>query len=132
MEVSFKCSLTELTTRSNCSQLLSVVLLYLCMRCIPCALHGTVLFIGVAGRRSSLCGNVNGFSLLPSPSLLSTVYQCDGCLSSQGWCGGSWLVCQVLPAIGAVSVVVRAAKSGSSRMAQAPNAHLTTQLLITL
>ena len=131
MEVSFKCSLTELTTRSNCSQLLSVVLLYLCMRCIPCALHGTVLFIGVAGRRSSLCGNVSGISLPPSPSLLSTVYQCDGCLSSRG-CGGSWLVCQVLPAIGAVSVVVLAAKSGSSRMAQAPNAHLTTHLLITL
>ena len=63
------------------------------------------------------------------PSLLSTVYQCDGCLSSRG-CGGSWLVCQVLPAIGAVSVVVLAAKSGSSRMAQTPNAHLMTQLLI--
>ena len=67
----------------------------------------------------------------PSPSLLSTVYQCDGCLSSRG-CGGSWLVCQVLPAISAVSVVVLAAKSGSSRMAQTPNAHLMTQSLITL
>ena len=40
---------------------------------------------------------------LPHP-LLSTVYQCDGCLSYLGH-GGSWLVCQVLPAISAVSIL---------------------------
>ena len=39
---------------------------------------------------------------LPHP-LLSTVYQCDGCLSYLGR-GGSWLGCQVLPAISAVSI----------------------------
>ena len=33
-----KCSVTELVTRSDCSQLLSLVLLYLRMRWIPCAL----------------------------------------------------------------------------------------------
>ena len=45
--------------------------------------------------------------LLP---VLSTVYHCgwclyqsDGCLSSQG-CGSSWLGCQVLLVIGAVSI----------------------------
>ena len=36
----------------------------------------------------------------PHP-LLSTDYQCDSCLSSQGR-GGSWLGCQVLLANGAV------------------------------
>ena len=36
-----KCSLTELTTRSDFSQLLTVFLLYLRMLWIPCALHGT-------------------------------------------------------------------------------------------
>ena len=56
---------------------------------------------------------------LPHP-LLSTVYQCDGCLSYLGH-GGSWLVCQVLPAISAVSISELVANSGSSRMSQAPN-----------
>ena len=55
-------------------------------------------------------------------SLLSTVYQCDGCLSYQGR-GGSWLGCQVLPAISAVSILELAANSGSSRMSRAPNLH---------
>ena len=66
------------------------------------------------------------FPVLPA-SLLSTVYQCDECLSSQGR-GGSWLGCQVLPAIGAVSILELAASSGSSRMRQAPNLHLATPL----
>ena len=56
------------------------------------------------------------------PCLLSTVYQCDRCLSSRE-CGGSWLGCQVLPAMGAVSILGLAANSGSSRMSQAPNLH---------
>ena len=51
---------------------------------------------------------------LPHP-LLSNVYQCDGRLSFRG-CGGPWLGCQVLPAIGAVSILELAANSGSSRM----------------
>ena len=58
---------------------------------------------------------------LPHP-LLSTVYQCDGCLSYLGR-GGSWLGCQVLPAISAVSILELVANSGSSRMSQAPNLH---------
>ena len=36
--------------------------------------------------------------------LLSTVYQCDGCLSHLGR-GCSWLGCQVLPAISADSIL---------------------------
>ena len=54
--------------------------------------------------------------------LLSTVYQCDGCLSSLGR-GGSWLGCQVLPAISAVSMLELVANCGSSRMSWAPNLH---------
>ena len=61
---------------------------------------------------------------VPSRShpLLSTVYQCDGCLSYLG-CGGSWLGCQVLPAISVVSILELVANSGSSRMSRAPNLH---------
>ena len=58
---------------------------------------------------------------LPHP-LLSTVYQCDGCLSFLGR-GGSWLGCRVLPAISAVSILELVANSGSSRMSRAPNLH---------
>ena len=88
-----------------------------------------VELIGVMGRRSTLCGAFSGFSP-PSTLLLSTVYQCDGCLSSLAH-GGSWQGCQVLPAIDAVSVLDLAANSGSSRMSQAPNLPtVATQLLI--
>ena len=62
----------------------------------------------------------------PHP-LPSTVCQCDECLSSSG-CWGSWLGCQVLPVIGAVSILELAANSGSSRMSWAPNLHIVTQL----
>ena len=40
---------------------------------------------------------------LPQP-LLSTVYQCDRCLPYLGR-GGSWLGCQVWPAISVVSIL---------------------------
>ena len=42
---------------------------------------------------------------------------------------GSWLGRPILPAIRAVSILELAANSGSSRMSQAPNLHLMTQLL---
>ena len=64
-------------------------------------------------------------SSLPHP-LLSTMYQCDGCLSYQKH-GGSWLGCQVLPAISAVSILELAANSGSSRMFRAPNLHRVSE-----
>ena len=54
--------------------------------------------------------------------LLSTVYQCDGCLSYQGR-GGSWRGCQVLPAISVGSILELVPNSGSSRMSRAPNLH---------
>ena len=61
--------------------------------------------------------------------LLGIVYQCDGCLSS--WRrGGSRLGCQVLPAISAVSILELVANTGGSRMSQAPNLHLVTELLM--
>ena len=66
-------------------------------------------------------------SSLPHP-LLSTVYQCDGYLSPRQH-GGSWLGCQVLPAISAVSILELATNNGSSRMSQVHNLHKATQLL---
>ena len=70
-----------------------------------------------------MCGAFSGFLFPPFPTLLlSTVYQCDGCLSYQGH-GSSWLGCQVLPAISVVSILELAANSGSSRMSWAPNLH---------
>ena len=50
------------------------------------------------------------------------MYQCDGCLSYLGR-GGSWLGCQVWPAISAVSILELVTNSGSSRMSRAPNLH---------
>ena len=41
-----------------------------------------------------------------------------------------WLGCQVLPAIGAISILKLAANSESSRMSHATNLHIATQLLI--
>ena len=75
------------------------------------------------------CGRKYQQVLLSPLPLLSTVYQCDGCLSSQG-CGGSWLGCQALSAICAVSILELAANSGSSRMSEAPNLQLEMQLSI--
>ena len=51
----------------------------------------------------------------------------SGCLSSLR-CGGSWMGCQVLPVIDAVSILELGANSGSSRMSQAPNLHIVMQL----
>ena len=42
----------------------------------------------------------------------------------------SWLGCQVLPTIAAVSILELAANSGSSRMSQAPNLRRAMQLFI--
>ena len=65
---------------------------------------------------------------LPSPPhpLLSTVYQCEGCLSYLGR-GGSWLGCQVLPAISVVSILELVANSGSSRMSPTHNLHILSE-----
>ena len=82
--------------------------------------------INGAGSRSCMCGAFSSFFFFFVPSLplplLSTVYQCDGCLSYLGR-GGSWLGCQVWPAISAVSILELVANSGSSRMSRAPNLH---------
>ena len=85
------------------------------MRGIPLAL-GSSAYLSVWQEERALCvENLAAFvPSLPHP-LLSIVYQCDKCLSSQGR-RGSWLSCHVLPAIGTVSFLELAASSGSSRM----------------
>ena len=99
-----------------------VGLVCLRMRQIPRAL-GCSTHFSVWQEVGALCVEhlVVFASSLPHP-LLSTLYQCDGCLSYQEL-GGSWLGCQVLPAISAVSMMELAANRGSSRMFRAPNLH---------
>ena len=90
------------------------------MHGIPHAL-GHRAYLSVGREVGALC--VERLAVfVPSLShpLLSTVYQRDGCLSYLGR-GGSWLGCQVLPAISAVSILELVAYSGSSRMSRAPN-----------
>ena len=73
-----------------------------------------VELIGVTGRRSILCGAFSSFALthLYLPLFISV------------------MGCQALSAISRVSILELAANSGSSRMSQASNLHLETQLLI--
>ena len=100
----------------------SVGLVCLRMRGIPHAL-GCSAYLSVGWEVGALCVERLAVfvSFLPHP-LLSTVYQCDGCLSYQGR-GGSWLGCQVLPAISVVSILELVANSSSSRMPRTPNLH---------
>ena len=73
-----KWNLTEVTTRSDCDQLLSVVLLYLRMCQIPCALDCRAC-LSVWQEEGAL----HVEHLAVPPTLFSTVYKCDECLSSQ-------------------------------------------------
>ena len=108
-----KC-LIGLTIKSDRDQLLSVVLVYLRMRQIPHAL-GRRACIYWCDRKKKHCvlGIQQFFN--PPQHLLSTIYKCDGCLSSREH--------GVLPAIGAVYILELAANSRSQRMFQASNLH---------
>ena len=78
-----------------------------------------------------ICACIRFFLFLffpPCSLLTSPIYQFDGCLSFRG-CGGLWLGSQTFLAITAVSILELAAKSGSSKLSQAPNLHLAIQLL---
>ena len=112
-------------TSSDCSKLLSLVLLYLHMLQIPFALGcRAYLLVWLEELRSILCRVFRFLHRHPSTSL---VCQFDRCLSFQGH-GGLWLGCQVLPAIGTVSISELAATSGGSSMSQVPYLHLVAQL----
>ena len=119
-----KCTLTELTTRSNCKLLMSVVLLYLRMRWIPRGLRSTAC-LSVWREEGALC--VESLSFFPSLPPPPPLYYFPLSISVTGACllegvgAHGWLACQVLPFIGAVFSL--AANSGNSRMAQAPNLH---------
>ena len=86
------------------------------------------LIISVAAKKSIMFGAFSSFCSLPSPP---SAFHCY--ISVTGSClpGGVMaqrLGCQVLPAIGAVSILELAANSGSSRMSHALNLHIATQL----
>ena len=93
---------------------------YICVCLFPRTLRCTTYSSVWQEEGFILCGGFSSF-FPPFPSLPSTVYQCDGCLSS--W-GCLWLVCQVLSTIGAVSILELAANCGSSGMSRAPNLQL--------
>ena len=90
------------------------------MHGIPCAL-GCRAYLSVGREVGALCVECLAVFVpsLPHP-LLSTVYQCDGCLSYIGR-ERSWLGCQVLPAISVVSILELVANGSSSRMSRATN-----------
>ena len=111
----FCCVFNEVKQLRASAVYCSVGLVCLLMRGIPLTL-GCSACLSVWREIGALCVECLAvFCSLPSPPLcFSTVYQCEGCLSYQGR-GGSWLGCQVLPAISAVSIWELAANSGSSR-----------------
>ena len=107
-------------------------------------------FLQMHMRQNSMCSSFEGFLYLfwtwtcsvvrsgsswagqfspPLPSLFHCLFSVTGaCFPFL--CGGSWLSCQDLPAMGEVSIKELAANTGSSRMFQAPKLHLVVQLLI--
>ena len=100
--------------------MLSVVLLQLRMQHIPCA-FGYRAYLSVWLEVGAFCmEHLAGFF----PSLSTLFFP----LSSGGQ-AGPWLGFHVLQAIRAVSILELATNSGSSRMFQAPDLHLATQLL---
>ena len=117
------------TTRRDCGQLLSVVLLYMCMHWIPCAL-GCRAHLSVWWEEGAFCMERLAVFPLPFDPLYFLLFIRVTGAWFLGGCRGSWPGCQVLPAIDAVSILELAANSGGSRMSQAPNLHLATQLLI--
>ena len=89
-----------------------------------------VELIGVAGTRAFFVERLAIFSLsFPLAPLQPLNFPLFIIVTGACLLGVSWLGCQVLPAIGAVSILELAANSGSSRMCQAPNLYLPTPLL---
>ena len=84
-----KCSLTELTTRSNCSQLLSVVLIIFAHALDSSCFAWYSLFNGMAGRRSILCG---GYSRFPSPLYFPLFISVTGACLLEGVGVHGWFV----------------------------------------
>ena len=97
------------------------------MRGIPRAL-GCSAYLSVLQEVGALCVERLAVFVPSLPTLCFPL-----CISVTGACfprgrGGSWLGCQVLPAIGAVSILELAANSGSSRMSRTPNLQGVTKV----
>ena len=97
------------------------------MHGIPRAL-GCIAYLSVWRQVGALCVERLAVFVPSLPTLCFPLcISVRGAHSSRGH-GGSWLGCQVLPAIGAVSILELAANSGSSRMFRAPNLQRATML----
>ena len=96
------------------------------MRGIPRAL-GCIAYLSVWQEVGALC--VERLAVFVPTLCFSLCISVTGARSSRGR-GGSWLGCQVLPAIGAVSILELAANSENSRMFPAPNLQRATMLFI--
>ena len=99
------------------------------MRGIPRAL-GCIAYLSVWREVGALCVERLAVFVPSLPTLCFPLcISVTGARSSRGR-GGSWLGCQVLPAIGAFSILELAANSGSCRMFWAPNLQRVTMLFI--
>ena len=97
------------------------------MRGIPHAL-GCSAYLSVWREVGALCVERLAVTVPSLPTLCFPLcISVTGACFSRG-CGGSWLGCQVLPAIGAVSILELVASSGSSRMSWASNLQRATKL----
>ena len=125
-----KCNLMELTTRSTSFAFVVSGLLdmRMCQDSSCSYWRFSQRFVSVSVFLS--VGSPWRLSRLPCPSLS---FHCFISVTGSCFlppCGGSWLGCLDLPAMGAVSIWELAANSGSSWMSQAPNLHFARQLLI--
>ena len=101
------------------------------MRGIPRAL-GCIAYLSVWREVGALCVERLAVFVPSLPTLCFPLcISVTGAHSSRGR-GGSWLGCQVLPAIGTVSILELAANSGSSRMFRAPNLQRAMMLFMVL
>ena len=135
----FKCTLKELTTNSvfNARCLRSFG-----MRMPSCLLLPSLDWDQVDRFFFVLCCPCHEFpfspflpppppTTTPSPygSFTTDIFQCDAYLFVSLFCGGLWLGCAVMPAMGRYSFYHLAAKSESPWILQAPILHLAMQLL---
>ena len=118
---------------NNWEQLQPIIINNNCCQwfCYTCAYVRSLVFWGraylsVGQEEETFCVE---HLAVPTPLYFPLLISMTGaCLL--GSMGGSWLGSQVLPAIGAVSILELATNSGSSRTSQAPNCHFNSNAAV--